>query len=123
MSVEDLKKFGQLCHNDETVRNRVIEIGLQDVQGLMAYGRELGLEFDETDMLDAAKEAGVNVDELSEEQLEKIAGGVVTTTAMVMGALIGIAAMVTTGLVVMTAGAVGAGVLVGISVDGWVPKS
>lgn len=86
MSIEDLKKFGQLCNDDLEVRDRAKEIGLTDTDGLIAYGRELGLEFTGQDMLDLAREAGIHSDELSEEDLERIAGGVCTVTAAAVAA-------------------------------------
>ena len=92
MSVENLKKFGMLCAENEDVRKRAKEIGLNDLDGLMAYGREMKLDFSSEDLAALAKEAGVSRQELSEEQLEQVAGGIVTTTAaaLVLG-LVGVA--------------------------------
>ena len=80
MSVANFKKFGQLCAEDENVRNKAKEIGIYNVDGLIKYGQELGLDFTADDMQTLADEAGISVDELNAEQLEQIAGGVVTTT-------------------------------------------
>ena len=85
MSVENLKKYGQLCAENEEVRKKAKEIGIQDLEGQIAYGKTLGLEFSKEDFEalakeDAealAKEAGLDKkDGLSEEDLEKVAGGV-----------------------------------------------
>ncbi|GAK51473.1 hypothetical protein U14_02717 [Candidatus Moduliflexus flocculans] len=47
MSVENFKKFGQLCAEDEKIRERVKAIGIENVDGWIAYSKnELGLEFD-----------------------------------------------------------------------------
>lgn len=91
MSVQDLKKFGQLCVENETVRARAKAIGLNDVAGQIAYAKELGLDFGPADLQALAKEAGTSKNELSEADLEQVAGGVVTTTvaSLVAGVLIG----------------------------------
>lgn len=87
MSVEDLKKFGKMCEEDSNVRAKAKEIGIDNVDGQIAYAKELGLVFTKQDMETLAKEVGITgKDELSEEDLEKVAGGVVTVT---VGALVG----------------------------------
>ncbi|MBD3308265.1 hypothetical protein GF339_17590, partial [candidate division KSB3 bacterium] len=69
MSVEDFKKFGQLCAENPEIRERVKEIGLDNIDGWIAYSKnELGLEFDKDDMQKLADETPP-VDELDEEQL------------------------------------------------------
>ena len=81
MSVENFKKFGQLCAEDPKIREKVKEIGVENIDGWIAYSKnELGLEFTKEDMQTLADEVGP-VDELSEEQLEQVAGGFVTSTA------------------------------------------
>ncbi|MDR1966347.1 MAG: Nif11-like leader peptide family RiPP precursor [Synergistaceae bacterium] len=83
MSVENLKKYGQLCAEDEKVCKRVKEIGVNDVDGQIAYGKSLGLEFSREDVEALASESGIDgKDELSEEDLKKVAGGIVTTSAV-----------------------------------------
>ena len=91
MSVENFKKFGQLCADKEDVRNKAKEIGMYNVDGLVAYSKELGLEFSAEDIQAVADEAGITQDELSEEQLEQVAGGVTTAT---IGAVVGVCALV-----------------------------
>lgn len=81
MSVESFKEFSQRVATDEDVFEKVKEIGQTDIEGIINYADELGYSFSVNDMVETAKEAGVNVDELSEEQLEKVAGGAVTVTA------------------------------------------
>jgi predicted ribosomally synthesized peptide with nif11-like leader len=93
VSVENLKKYGQLCVDNEEVRKKAKEIGLQDLNGHIAYGKSLGLEFSKEDFEALAKEAGLGgQNELSEEELKKVAGGCATTTGMVLAALGGLAA-------------------------------
>jgi predicted ribosomally synthesized peptide with nif11-like leader len=87
MSVENLKKYGKMCAEDEKVRSKAKEIGLQDIDGQIAYGKSLGLEFSKEDFEALGKEAGADrKDELNEEDLKKVAGGFVTST--LSGALV-----------------------------------
>ena len=80
MSIEDLKKYGQMCAENEEIRNRAKEIGIENIAGQMAYAKEQGLVFNQEDMEALAKEVGVGQsDEVSEEDLEKVAGGAVNT--------------------------------------------
>ena len=112
MSVENLKKFGMLCAENEDVRKRAKEIGLNDLDGLMAYGREMELEFSREDLTALAKEAGLTRQELSEEQLELVAGGFATATVAAVAMLAGLMGVVAVG------GGVGAGMVMGTA-DGW----
>jgi predicted ribosomally synthesized peptide with nif11-like leader len=85
MSVENLKKYGQLCAENEEARHKAKEIGTQDLEGHIAHGHSLGLEFSGEDFEALAREVGGNRrDELSEDDLKKVAGGFLTTTAAVM---------------------------------------
>jgi lactobin A/cerein 7B family class IIb bacteriocin len=84
VSVENLKKYGKLCAEDEKVRAGAKEIGLQDIDGQISYGKSLGLEFSREDFRMLAKEIGSETkDELDEAELKKVAGGAVTTTLVV----------------------------------------
>jgi hypothetical protein len=89
MSVEDLKKYSEMCVKDENVRARAKEIGLRDADGHIAHGKSLGLEFSKEDFLALSKEASLYVkNELNEQELKKVAGGVVYTTIVLMGATV-----------------------------------
>jgi predicted ribosomally synthesized peptide with nif11-like leader len=96
MSVENFKKFGQLCAQDKKVRDRVKAIGVDNIDGWIEYSKtELGLEFTKADMKAVSEEVGPS-DELSESQLEQVAGGFATgTAAAVVGAAAGAAAAAT----------------------------
>ncbi|MBD3308582.1 hypothetical protein GF339_19350 [candidate division KSB3 bacterium] len=77
MSVADFKKFGQLCAESPEIRERVKEIGLDNIDGWIEFSKnELGLEFDKDDIQKLAEETSSD-DELDEDQLEQIAGGAV----------------------------------------------
>jgi predicted ribosomally synthesized peptide with nif11-like leader len=95
MSVENLKKYGKMCAEKEDVRKKAKEIGLQDPDGQIAYAKTLGLEFSKEDMEALAKEAGIEgKEELSEDDLKKVAGGIVTSTAAaVVGAVAGVGSL------------------------------
>ena len=82
------KKFGQMIAEDPKVRQRAKEIGLANLDNQIAYAKELGLEFNKHDLQALADETGITKGELSEEQLEQIAGGCVTLTAAVVGSVV-----------------------------------
>jgi lactobin A/cerein 7B family class IIb bacteriocin len=92
MSVENLKKYAQLCAEDEKVRARAKEIGINDVDGQITHGKSLELEFSREDFEALSKEAGIDgKSELSEEDLKKVAGGIFTSTALI-GVALGVVA-------------------------------
>ena len=110
MSVADLKQYGQMIAEQDEVRQHAKEIGIEHLDEQMAYAKELGLEFNLDDMQVLAEEAGMTEDELSEEQLEQIAGGAVTTSAAVLvGVLVG------GGLIGVIAGGAVTGFAVGVA--------
>jgi hypothetical protein len=89
VSVENLKKYGELCAKDERVRARAKEIGIQNLDGHAAHGKSLGLEFSRKDFEALAKEAGLDgKSELSEEELKKVAGGLVTISMVLASAAV-----------------------------------
>jgi predicted ribosomally synthesized peptide with nif11-like leader len=94
MSVENLKEYGKRCAENEEVRKKAKEIGLKDIDGHIAHGKSLGLEFSEEDFAALAKEIGLDgKNELNEEELKKIAGGFAMAT---IGVACGVAAVVGT---------------------------
>jgi predicted ribosomally synthesized peptide with nif11-like leader len=95
MSVENLKKYGKMCEENEDVRKRAKEIGLQDMDGQIACAKSLGLDISREDFAALAKEAGLDgTNELSEEDLEKVAGGVATTTVAAVVVALGVGSAV-----------------------------
>ncbi len=105
MSVADFKKYGQMIAEREEVRAQAKTIGMNNLAGQIAYAKTLGLEFSVADVTSLAKQAGATSNELSDAQLEQVAGGVFTTTAALVGAV--------AGAVGAAAGAVSIGVAVG----------
>lgn len=106
MSIEDLKAYGKLCVEDEEVKEKAKEIGLENIEGQIEHAKSLGLNFSDDDLQELAKET-TKQGELSDEDLESVAGGVVSATAL------GVAA-----LAVSVVG-VGAGVASTTTGDGW----
>jgi predicted ribosomally synthesized peptide with nif11-like leader len=68
MSVEDLKKYGQMCIEDEDLKAKAKTMEL-DIDKHIAHGKELGLEFTVEDFKALGEETGFSEDELTEEQL------------------------------------------------------
>jgi hypothetical protein len=97
MSVEDLKTYGRVCLEAPTLRARAKEIGVDNIPGQIEHARSLGFEWNEEDMKALAAEMGPQ--ELSEEELEEISTGFVTTTAAAVvsaaAAVVGAGAAVT----------------------------
>jgi hypothetical protein len=82
MSLENLKKYGRLCSENDDVRKKAKEIGVNDMDGQIANAKSLGLEIFREDFAAMLKEAGLNgKNELSEEELKKVAGGSLSLTA------------------------------------------
>ena len=90
-----------LAETDEEVAAKLAELGAGEPEELIAYGKEKGFVFDRQDMLDIGKDILEPTDELSEEELELVAGG---TTLVLLGFL-------AVGLV--AAGGLAAGAVVG----------
>lgn len=119
MSIDALKEFTKAVVTNETYQEKAKKIGLNDIDGLVKFGKELGYEFSLEDLQAYANETGSQKDELSEEDLELVAGGVATTTALAV--VTGFAAVVSAvGAIGSLAVATGAlAVQVGNAVKGW----
>ena len=79
MSVENLKKLGKLCSEDDAVKAKVKELA-EDADALIEYAKSLGLEITKEDLALVADEAK-GTGELSEDELEQVAGGVIAVVA------------------------------------------
>jgi lactobin A/cerein 7B family class IIb bacteriocin len=81
-------KYGELCAENEEIRKKAREIGLENLAGQIAHAKSLGLEFSGEDFVALAHEEGLDgKSELSEEELKKVAGGVGTLTAILLAGL------------------------------------
>ena len=109
MSVENLKEYASRCASDPDLRAAAKTIGMSDVEEHIRHAGSLGLDWTRDDLVAFRKEVigDDKVDDLvdlTEEELEQVAGGVFVTT-LVVAAAVGAAA----GAAVAGA-AVGAGV-------------
>ena len=113
MSVENLKEYARRCAADPELRAVAKDIGLGDVDEHMRHAGSMGLDWDKDDLVVFRKELGdgEDLEDLSEDELEQIAGGFVTATALaVVGAVAGAAAGIAVGGIAagVAVGAVGA---------------
>ena len=93
MSVEAFKAFGKKCAEDKAVRAEAKKIGITNLAGLVGYGKKLGFDFSVADIKTLGKQISGGEGELSEKDLEKVAGGFVTTTAAVVAEAVTTAAL------------------------------
>ena len=91
MSVENLKEYARRCASEPELRAKAKEIGLSDMDEHMRHAESLGLDWTLNDMVAFRKEvidSEGDLEDLSEEDLKQVAGGVVTATAaLAVGAL------------------------------------
>jgi predicted ribosomally synthesized peptide with nif11-like leader len=84
MSVENLKKYAKLCAENEEAGKKAKEIDGKDLEGRIAHAKSLGLEISKADFEALAKEIGLDgKKELSDEDLEKVAGGATDWKALI----------------------------------------
>ena len=119
MSVENLKEYARRCAADPELRAVAKDIGLGDVDEHMRHAGSMGLDWDRGDLVEFRKELGDGEDfeDLSEEELEQIAAGFATATALaVVGAAAGVAAGIAVGGI---AAGVGVGAAAAAGRGGW----
>ena len=124
MSLANLKEYAMRCANEPELREKAKSIGMMDVDEHMRHAESLGLDWTMTDMAAFRREvvdAEDDLSDLSEDELEMIAGGVCTTTAIVVAGVVG---GVAAGAAVGAAGAGAAastvaGVTTGAGGGGW----
>ena len=109
MSVENVKEYARRCATDPELRARAKELGMADMEEHMRQAENLGLDWTRGDLVIFRKEmidAEGSLEDLSEEELEQIAGGGFSATvaaAVAVGAAVGAGAGAVVG-----AGAAGA---------------
>ena len=92
MSVENLREYAQRCANDPVLLAKAKEFGLMDVEQHMQQSETLGLDWTMDDLVAFRKEvidSGEDLEDLSEEELEQVAGGIATIGVAVVVAVIG----------------------------------
>ena len=111
MSVENLKEYARRCAADPELRATARTIGMTDVEEHMRHAESLGLDWTTDDLVVFRKEVIDDEEglvDLTEEELERVAGGIVTATlAVAAGAGAAVAA-----------GATGAAVAGGVTAAG-----
>ena len=86
MSVENLKEYARRCAEEPELRAKARAIGTEDMEKHQRHAASLGLDWTIDDMAAFRKEmieAADDLGDLSEEDLEQVAGGFVTTTVAV----------------------------------------
>lgn len=96
MSVENLKEYARRCAADPDLRAKAKAIGMTNLDGQIVNAQSLGLDWTKDDFAGFTKEMQAE-GELSEEDLENVAGGFVTTTAAMVGAAVASAAAAVVG--------------------------
>ncbi len=118
MSVENLKEYARRCATEPELRAKAKEIGMSDAEEHMRHAESLGLDWTLDDMAAFRREtidSEGDLEDLSEEELEQIAGGVITV-AIAVG--VGVSAGVTAGVVAGAAGGAVAGGTASATGDG-----
>jgi len=88
-------EFSKLADTDPEVEKRITKAS-KSPQELITYGKEKGFTFDTKDMEEVAKKLMEQEEELSDEDLEAVAGGItVVGAAAVVGFLLGAGLVVT----------------------------
>ena len=115
MSLENLKEYARRCATDPELLAAARTIGMTDIEEHMRHAGSLGLDWTRNDL--AAFRREVTDDDtddlvdLTEEELERVAGGAVAATlvaAVAVGAGVGVA----------VAGAATAGAVGGVAASG-----
>ena len=104
--------FMKLAESDEEIAKRLAELATGTPEELIAYGKEKGFIFDRQDMQVIGNDILEPSDELSDEELELAAGGLVDIglALVFVGCVLGLAAV---GGVAVAGGAAAGGAAVG----------
>jgi len=102
---KEFYNFIKMAESDIEIAKRVAELGYRTPEELIAYGKEKGFTFTEADMDAVSKDVLEPQNELSEEELEMVAGG---------STLLGVALMIAAACAI-AGGGVGLGLAAGIA--------
>ncbi|GAB6179492.1 hypothetical protein JCM14036_08110 [Desulfotomaculum defluvii] len=82
MSVEDLKAFGKKVWENPDLKEKAKQIGIDNLEGIIGLAKENGFSISIEDFEILAKDFQ-STDELSNDDLEKVAGGNAAAAAAV----------------------------------------
>ena len=120
MSLENLKEYARRCATDPEMTAMAKEIGIEDIGQHISYSESMGLEWDKDDWLAFREEVverqrqfkdDYDLEDLGEDELEMIAGGLFSVTvvsAVAVGAAVG-GSVAAVGATAATGGAAAAG--------------
>ena len=91
MSAESLKAFFAKVHSDPALTAKAKEIGTSDFKKTEAFAKELGFDITDDDLINYVKETSA----LSDDDLDNVAGGIVTCLAA--GVAVGVVTATTQG--------------------------
>lgn len=95
MSMQNLKEYASRCAAEPELREKAKAIGMEDIEEHIRLSSSMGLDWDYSDMQAFRKEivdASENLEDLSEEELEQVAGGLFSVTlvaSLAAGAAVG----------------------------------
>ena len=95
MSLANLKEYTRRCANEPELRGRAKAIGMSNIDEHMHHAKSLGLEWTRRDMVsfrDELVDSADDLADLSDEDLEQVAGGLFSVTivsALAVGAGVG----------------------------------
>ena len=96
MSSSDVKAFLEKVNSDPALVAKAKAIGTSDYEKILVFAKELGFSFSEQELMDQLSDSIGESSELSENDLDSVAGGTVSATAAsVVGAAVGVGAAVT----------------------------
>lgn len=92
MSTAAFKEFAVKVMEDEELKAKAKEIGMENVDGIIALAKENGYDVSMDDLIEMAKELQPQ-EELSDDDLDKVAGGfieLVTLSILAVSAAIAV---------------------------------
>ncbi len=107
MTEEAIKSFVEKLSTDETFANKLASAATPEER--LKIANDAGFAVSASDL--SAIKAALNVEELSDEDLEKVAGGIGSATNVITGAVTGVATgAIVTATIEITAGAAAAAI-------------
>ena len=96
MASSDVKAFFEKVNSDPALVAKAKAVGTSDYDKVLAFAKELGFSFNQKDLLAHLADSLGDSSELSEGDLDSVAGGTVSATAVgVAASVVGASAAVT----------------------------